>query len=258
MMYNLTYLGHRVTLPWLDLRSNYTWFDAPWRDKHDGIKIVALPFEIKDCIAQKQFWKILEFWPLVTSILTWDKKWPKWLRNDFSWAFECRFSFCSTMRRNRDRRGVFKHPSPGRWWKMPRPIRARVNTRTGGGLRITPSGGGHIIPPPHRSQLIWELTQRISGLSRAILQLFWPKFWDRGSTSSRAKRVEFQKCWPFWQKRTVFRFFRATSVTIIGMKNLKNAFESSWNALSLRCVQISAKVNSLGYTGHQSWKKNNF
>ena len=47
-MYNLTYLGHRVTLPWLDPRSNFdldlsrsndTWFDAPWRDKHDGIKI---------------------------------------------------------------------------------------------------------------------------------------------------------------------------------------------------------------------------
>ena len=71
-------------------------------------------FKIKDFIVQKSFWKILEFWPLVTSILTWAKKWPKWFRNDFSRAFERRFPFCSTMRKSRDRRGggVFKHPPP--------------------------------------------------------------------------------------------------------------------------------------------------
>ena len=69
--------------------------------------------KIKDFIVQKPFWKILEFWPLVTSILTWAKKWQKWFRNDFSLAFERRFPFCSTMRRSRDRRGVFKHPPAG-------------------------------------------------------------------------------------------------------------------------------------------------
>ena len=114
MMYNLTYLGHQVTLSWLDLRSNfdldlsrsnYTWFDAPWRDKLDGIKIVALPLQLKILSSENRFWKILEFWPLVTSILTWGQKWPKWFRNDFSRAFERRFPFCSTMRRSRDRRG---------------------------------------------------------------------------------------------------------------------------------------------------------
>ena len=47
----------------------------------------------------------MEFWPLVTSILTWAKKWPKLFRNDFSRAFERRFPFCSTMHRSRDRRG---------------------------------------------------------------------------------------------------------------------------------------------------------
>ena len=67
-------------------------------------------FKIKDCIVEKTFKKILEFWPLVTSILTWTKKWPFWFRNDFLRAFERRFPFCSTMRRSRDRRGVFKHP----------------------------------------------------------------------------------------------------------------------------------------------------
>ena len=84
--------------------------------------------KIKDCIVQKQFWKILEFWSLVTSILTWAKKWPKWFRNYFSRAFERRFPFCSTMRRSRDRRGCSNTPPPpSRWWKIQRPIRARVN-----------------------------------------------------------------------------------------------------------------------------------
>ena len=134
-----------------------------------------------------------------------------------------------------------------------------LNTRTGGGgLRITPSGGGggHIMPPPSISAPMRASATNFGGYLGPYYNFFWPKFWDRGSTPSRPKRVEFQKCLTFWQKRTVFRFFRASSVTIIAMKNLKKAFESSWNALSLRCHQISAKVNSLGYTGHQSWKKN--
>ena len=71
-------------------------------------------FKIKKIVVQKRFGKILEFWPLVTSILTWAKKWPNWFRDDFSRAFERRFPFCSTMRRSRDRRGggVFKHSPP--------------------------------------------------------------------------------------------------------------------------------------------------
>ena len=87
-------------------------------------------FNIKDVIVPKPFWKILEFWPLVTSILTWAKKWPKWFRNDFSWAFERRFLFCSTMRRSRDRRGGVQTPPPppSRSWKIQRPSRARVKT----------------------------------------------------------------------------------------------------------------------------------
>ena len=91
----------------------YTWFDAPWRDKHDGIKIVALPLKVHILSSKNRLDFFLEFWPLVTSILTWAKKWPKWFRNDFSRAFERRFPFCSTMRRSRDRRGVFKHPPSG-------------------------------------------------------------------------------------------------------------------------------------------------
>ena len=72
MMYNLTYLGHRVTMPWLDLwsnfdldlsMSNYTWFDAPWRYTHDGIKIVALPLTLKILSSKNRFGKFWSFDP---------------------------------------------------------------------------------------------------------------------------------------------------------------------------------------------------
>ena len=89
-------------------------------------------FKIKDFIVQKSFWKILEFWPLVTSILTWAKKWLKWFRNDFSRAFERRFPFCSTMRRSRDRRGGVQTPPPAGRGKSRGPAgRGLINVRTG-------------------------------------------------------------------------------------------------------------------------------
>ena len=69
-------------------------------------------FKIKDFIVEKPFWKILEFWPLVTSILTWAKKWPKWFRNDLSRAFERCLSFFSTMTRSRDHGGRSNAPPP--------------------------------------------------------------------------------------------------------------------------------------------------
>ena len=69
-------------------------------------------FKIKDFIVEKLFWKILEFWPLVTSILTWAKKWPKWFRNDFSRAFERCLSFFSTAIRSRDHGGRSNAPPP--------------------------------------------------------------------------------------------------------------------------------------------------
>ena len=96
-----------------------------WYQNHCSI------FKIKDFIVQKPFWKILEFWPLVTSFLTWAKKWPKWFRNDFSRAFERRFPFCSMMRRSRDRRGGVQTPPPSRSWKIQRPSRARVKLYLG-------------------------------------------------------------------------------------------------------------------------------
>ena len=76
-------------------------------------QICCSTFKIKDFIVEKPFWKILEFWPLVTSILTWAKKWPKWFRNDFSRAFERCLLFFSTATRSRDHGGgAFKRPPP--------------------------------------------------------------------------------------------------------------------------------------------------
>ena len=69
-------------------------------------------FKRNDFIVEKPFWKILEFWPLVTSILTWAKKWPKWFRNDFSRAFERCLSFFSTATRSRDHGGRSNAPPP--------------------------------------------------------------------------------------------------------------------------------------------------
>ena len=135
-MYNLTYLDHRVTLPWLDLRSNfdldlsrsnYTWFDAPWRGKHDGIKIGALPLKLNILSSKNRFGKFWNFDPWWPQLWPEPKKWPKLLRNDVSRAFERRFPFCSTMRRSRDRRGGGCSNTPSRWWKIQRPSRAGVN-----------------------------------------------------------------------------------------------------------------------------------
>ena len=71
--------GHQVTLAWLNLRSNfdpdlaksfYIWFEAPQRDKHDGIKIVALRLTLKILSSKNRFGIFLnldpwrpQFWP---------------------------------------------------------------------------------------------------------------------------------------------------------------------------------------------------
>ena len=134
-MYNLTYLGHRVTLPWLDLRSNfdldlsrsnYTWFDAPGQDKHDGIKIVSLPLKLKILSSKNGFgifWNFDPWWPQF-----WPE--PKNDRNDFEMIFRelSNAAFRFVLRRagaEIDGGGVVQTP-PSRSWKIQRPIRARV------------------------------------------------------------------------------------------------------------------------------------
>ena len=122
MMYNLTYLGHRVTLPWLDLRSNfdldlwrsnYTWFDAPWRDKHASIKIVALPLKLKILSSKNRFGKFWNFYPW------WPQFWPKPKndRNDFEMIFRelsnAVFRFVLQCAGAEIDGGVFKHPPAG-------------------------------------------------------------------------------------------------------------------------------------------------
>ena len=67
-------------------------------------------FKIKYFIVENPFWKILEFWPLLTSILTWAQKWPKWFRNDFSRATERCLLFFSTATWSRDHGGRSNAP----------------------------------------------------------------------------------------------------------------------------------------------------
>ena len=192
-MHNFTYWGHRVTLPWLDLRSNfdldlsssnYTWFDAPWRDKHDSTKTIALPLKWKILSSKNRFgkfWNFDSWWPQF-----WPdpKKWPECFRNDFSRAFERRFPFCSSMRRSRDRRGVFKHPPPIRWWNIQRPIRARVNARPVGGVHATPHeffwAEGHTV---------WRIALKFSiAYGASFAQHLVKKIWS-GQVRSRSYDV---------------------------------------------------------------------
>ena len=174
-MYNLTYLGHRVTLPWLDLRSNfdldlsrsnYTWFDAPWRDKHDGIKIVALSLKLKILSSKNRFGKFWNFDPW------WPHFWPepKNDRNDFEMIFRelsnAVFRFVLRCAGAEIDGGVFKHPPPPAGRGKSRGPAGRgliqqvvgwfwcfhhINPRTPGGFGRTPTPGGGLIsaPPPY-------------------------------------------------------------------------------------------------------------
>ena len=136
-MYNFTYLGHRVTLPWLDLRSNFdldfsrsndTWFDAPWRDKHDDIKIVALPLQLKIVSSKNRlgkFWNFDPWWPQF-----WPE--PKNDQNDFEMIFRelsnAVFRFVLRCAGAEIDGGCSNTPPPpSRSWKIQRPSRARVN-----------------------------------------------------------------------------------------------------------------------------------
>ena len=72
-------------------------------------------FKNEDFIIEKPFWKILKFWPLETSILTWAKKWPKWFRNNFSRAFASTLPFVFLYGDQEPRSwggGAFKRPPP--------------------------------------------------------------------------------------------------------------------------------------------------
>ena len=133
---NMTHFGHHVTLAWLDLRSNfdldlsksfYIWFDAPQLDKHDGIKIVALPLKLKILLSKNRFGKFWNFDPWRPQF--WPE--PKNDRNDFEMIFRelSNAAFRFSLRRPGAEimGGVQTPPPPSRRWKIQRPSRARVN-----------------------------------------------------------------------------------------------------------------------------------
>ena len=99
---NMTYLGQLRSPRDLDLRSNFqidlsrsksTWFDAPWREKHGGGKIISLSLLGKNLFAMNHFRKNRSFWlwwPLETKVLYWGQIWRKnvtWAAQGLSNAF---------------------------------------------------------------------------------------------------------------------------------------------------------------------------
>ena len=134
---NMTHFGHHVTLVWLDMRSNfyldlamlfYIWFDAPQRDKHDGIKIVALPLKLKILSSKNRFGKFLnldpwrpQFWPE-----------PKNDRNDFEMIFRelSSAAFCFSLRQPGAEimGGAFKRPPPAGGGKSRGPAGRGLNS----------------------------------------------------------------------------------------------------------------------------------
>ena len=80
------------------------------------------------------------WWPLLTSIFTWAKKWPKWLRTGSLRAVDRRIARPSSFPSFRVRGGVILAP-PTMAKVAETATRARVNTRTGGG------GGSKKCPP---------------------------------------------------------------------------------------------------------------
>ena len=135
---NMTHFGHHVTLAWLDMKSNfdldlaksfYIWFDAFQRDKHDGIKVVALPLKLKILSSKNRFGIFLNLDPWRPQF------WPetKNQQNDFEMIF-CELSnavFRFSLRRpGAEIMGGVRTPPPpppSRRWKIQRPSRVRVN-----------------------------------------------------------------------------------------------------------------------------------
>ena len=82
-------------------------------------------------------------------------------------------------------------------------------------------------PPPSISAPMRASATNFGVLSRAILELFLAKIFGPWVNHFKVKKGRISKMFTILTERIVFRFFRASSVTIIAMKNLKKAVESS-------------------------------
>ena len=94
--------------------------------------------------------------PLLTSILTWVKKWPKWLRMGSLRDFERRIARPSSFPSFWVRQGVILPPPPPPWRRWLRPPPGRGLTRALLGLWIFHRllGGGVWTPPPWSRLLV--------------------------------------------------------------------------------------------------------
>ena len=90
-----------------------------------GFGVAIIVPEIMAGIPDKTiiFRKFDLWWPLLTSIFTWAKKWPKWLRTGSLRAVDRRIARPSSFPSFRVRGGVILPPPPWRRWLRPPPGR---------------------------------------------------------------------------------------------------------------------------------------
>ena len=119
-----------------------------------GFGVAIIVPEIMAGIPDKTiiFRKFDLWWPLLTSIFTWAKKWPKWLRTGSLRAVDRRIARPSSFPSFRVRGGGSFCPPPTMAKVAETATRARVNTRTGGGQKMpTPPGFSRIAEKRRRA-----------------------------------------------------------------------------------------------------------
>ena len=179
-------------------------------------------FKIKDFIVEKPFWKILEFWPLETPILTWAKKWPKWFRNYFSRAFERCLPFFSTATRSRDHGGGGVQTPPQQAVENPEAQQGAGHAHCRGvweSHRL--EGGGHIMPLPSISAPVRTAVTNFGEYLGQLYNFSGTKFGTVGQSRHGQKGSSFKNVDTFDQKERFSGFSFVSSVTFIAMKNLK-------------------------------------
>ena len=139
------------------------------------------------------------WWPLLTSIFTWVKKWPKWLRMGSHRAFERRIarpsSFPSFLVRHFSPPTMAKVAETATW--------ERVNPRPAGPLDFPPpaGGGGRLNAPPPWSRLLGAVEKTkgsVRKLAKNHFEIISVIFWLRSKLRSPGfKSPKFSK--------TVFR-----------------------------------------------------
>ena len=121
------------------------------------------------------------------------------------------------------------------------------NPRPGGGLSHLRHGGGSICENETAKEAAWHFDRK---LSVSPFELLWSFVSLRSKL--RPSKAKFSK--KFTNYMTWLHTIRIISDPVRATSKLKKKLESSLNALSLTCPQISPKINRLGIRGHERLK----